>query len=104
MRSAAAGLDDDVADTAVLLTSEVVTNALLHTRSGDVAVRAERTPRGLRVAVSDDDHGLPKRRLQAHGALDTTGRGVVLLDLLSADWGVDQHPGDGKTVWFEVAA
>jgi hypothetical protein len=31
------------------------------------------------------------------------GRGVLILDALATSWGVQGHPGSGKTVWFELA-
>ena len=90
---------DDVVDTVELLTSELVTNAVIHARSspqlsvtlGDAVVRIE---------VCDTDASPPTRRL-----LDTeaaSGRGIAIVDELAVDWGVDLIPDDGKRVWFEV--
>ncbi len=91
---------DRVVETVELLTSELVTNAVIHARSsaellvsvGDGVVRVE---------VSDDDATPPTRR-----ALDpqsAAGRGIAIVAQLAADWGVEQVPDDGKRVWFEVA-
>jgi hypothetical protein len=97
-------LPDTVEDTALLLTSEVVTNAVLHTR-GRLHLAVRPTPAGgIRVEVSDTSAALPRR--QDYGLEVTTGRGVRLLSSLASDWGVE-HPAaaDGftKTVWFELA-
>jgi anti-sigma regulatory factor (Ser/Thr protein kinase) len=96
----AAGLDEHVLDSAVLLTSEVVTNALLHGHSvTDLTVAAG--PAGVHVAVGDRGPARPRRVERGADALD--GRGMAIVDALAHDWGV--RPGDdGKVVWFEVAA
>ncbi len=95
-----AGTVQDVLDTAVLLTSEAVTNAFTHGRSeARVAVQADRAL--VRVEVADDNSRHPQPQDPDADALD--GRGVAILDALSARWGVRDDP-YGKTVWFEVDA
>jgi len=81
-----------------LLTSEVVTNALLHARcAGELAVYV--TPTTVRVEVEDPSSLLPTRRRPA--ADSVTGRGLTIVDRLARSWGVE--PGiRGKRVWFEV--
>lgn len=91
----------DVVDVAVLLVSEVVTNALVHGRSRP---RLQVTPLsggGLYVAVGDDNGLLPVVREDDTDA--PGGRGLRLLDALSARWGVWPDP-PGKIVWFELNA
>jgi len=86
-------------DTALLLVSEVVTNALLHgsaPRMLTVDVRADT----VRVEVADGSPVLP--RVHGFAATAATGRGLRLLDSLASRWGADPDPGDGKVVWFEV--
>lgn len=92
------GLAPDTIDTAVLLTSETVTNALTHGRSEArlrIAVKGDQ----VRIEVGDDNSRHPKRAQPDTDALD--GRGVAILELLAADWGV-RDDAFGKTVWFEV--
>lgn len=93
---------EDQVDTAVLLTSELLGNVLVHTdQSAALAVRVlgERGRRSLRIEVTDRGDELPHQR--APGELASSGRGLVLLDLLSQAWGVRPEP-EGKTVWFEL--
>lgn len=85
-------------DNATLLLSEVITNAVLHAR-GDTILITLTLSRGRLVArVLDESASLPVRR----SAGESGGWGLGLIDQLSSRWGVDQHPGDGKTVWFEI--
>jgi PAS domain S-box-containing protein len=99
IRGLLAGSDrDDLVETAVLLVSEVVTNALLHAGTPiDVAARLDDD--GLRVEVGDGSLHLPVRRRYATTA--GTGRGLLMLEQLVDDWGVSQHQ-RGKTVWFRL--
>ncbi|MEU5210816.1 SpoIIE family protein phosphatase [Streptomyces sp. NPDC020742] len=94
--------DPDQVDSAVLMVSEMVTNVLLHT-DGDALLVAEISgPHGarrIRVDVSDGSDELPHRR--SPGELASSGRGLVLLELLAGAWGVDPR-GDGKSTWFEL--
>ncbi len=93
-------VDDGVVSTVELLTSEVVTNAILHARSGPqlaVELHADR----VRVAVRDFSPELPVRRL-GHPD-DLSGRGVVIVEELASAWGVDLERSGAKRVWFEVA-
>ncbi|MFF4359191.1 ATP-binding protein [Streptomyces sp. NPDC001604] len=86
---------------AELLTSELVTNALIHT-DHDAVLTATLGPRGLRVEVRDFVGRRP--RLRVPNADDGThGRGLVLVQSLADAWGVRAH-GVGKVVWFELDA
>jgi PAS domain S-box-containing protein len=88
----------DLEDTATLLVSEVVTNAILHAGTPiRVAVRVESGC--LRVEVEDGSAHLPV--LRDYAATAGTGRGLLLLDQLVDDWGVRRHA-EGKTVWFVI--
>ena len=82
-----------------LLTSEVVTNAIVHgTSAPALAVRLGGDR--VRVTVEDDCPAVPLTRL-----MDPTcasGRGMVIVEKLSGAWGVEHVP-QGKRVWFEVA-
>jgi anti-sigma regulatory factor (Ser/Thr protein kinase) len=91
-----------VADEAVLITSELVTNAVLHGRSAvAVTVVVTTTAAGgvLRVAVDDDNSRHPAVKEEDAAALD--GRGLHIVDALADRWGVSDR-GVGKTVWFEI--
>jgi len=87
-------------DTAALLTSELVTNALLHARSAP-ELRVILVAGRLRVSVSDDTPlpPTPKR----YGTDAATGRGLLLVETMASAWGTDVS-GDGKVVWFELAS
>lgn len=86
---------------AELLTSELVTNALIHTDT-DAVLTATVGPGGLRVEVRDFVARRP--RLRVPNADDGThGRGLVLVQSLADAWGVRAH-GVGKAVWFELDA
>jgi anti-sigma regulatory factor (Ser/Thr protein kinase) len=86
---------------AELLTSELVTNALVHT-DHDAVLTATVGPRGLRVEVRDFVARRP--RLCVPNADDGThGRGLFLVQALADTWGVRAH-GVGKAVWFELDA
>ena len=91
-----------VEDTAVLLVSELVTNALRH--AGDTgAIGLELTSAGtwLRVEVQDGD---PHWRVSRSPAdCDESGFGFVLVDSLAARWGV-RRVSAGKAVWVELDA
>lgn len=86
-------------ETAALLTSELVTNSVLHART-DISVSVERTEAGAAVSVSDGSGSSPRRR--RHTALATTGRGLELLERLAESWTV--VPGEGgKAIRFVLA-
>src|SRR4051794_3482302 len=84
-------------DVVVLLTSELVTNAV-EAGSHTVEVTVGYDGTYLRVAVVDDAPGVP--RLRRPMALDERGRGLVLVDQLASAWGW-RPVLDGKETWFE---
>ena len=87
-------------DTALLLTSELVTNAVLHA-GGEIRVLVIGDDRRIRVTVEDTSETPPLRREAAEGAV--SGRGLCLVAELAEHWGVDLRDG-GKAVWFELEA
>jgi anti-sigma regulatory factor (Ser/Thr protein kinase) len=91
----------EIAETAELLTSELVTNALVHT-DHDAVLTATVGPRGLRVEVRDFVARRPRLRVPRDDD-DTNGRGLLLVQSLADTWGVRTH-GVGKAVWFELGA
>ncbi|MFI5664044.1 SpoIIE family protein phosphatase [Streptomyces sp. NPDC051684] len=89
-------------DTALLLVSELLGNVLIHTEQAAVLradISGAEGHRRLRVEVSDRSDEVPARR--APGELSSSGRGLVLLDLLAHRWNLRPEP-EGKTVWFEL--
>ncbi|MEU1706254.1 SpoIIE family protein phosphatase [Streptomyces sp. NPDC005706] len=89
-------------DSAVLLVSEMVTNVLVHTDADALLlaeVAGEPGGRRLRVEVTDSGDDLPHRRRP--GELASSGRGLMLIELLADLWGVDPR-GKGKSIWFEL--
>ncbi|MGW5613697.1 ATP-binding SpoIIE family protein phosphatase [Streptomyces sp. NPDC003877] len=92
----------DQVDSAVLLLSELLTNVLVHTDSDALLVTevtGEVGERRLRIEVTDAGDDLPHKRRP--GELASSGRGLVLIELLAHAWGVDPR-GEGKSIWFEL--
>lgn len=109
VQDALAGLGDelggDLADTAVLLASELAENAVLHAGTEfEVAVTVD--PDTLTVSVTDHGSGplevhlaQPRRR---YGRAATHGRGLELMQRLATRWGT-RHESDGRHVtWFAI--
>lgn len=86
-------------ETAELLVSEVVTNAVRHAHTHHVVLRLVRAE-ALLCEVSDDDHELPA--LLSAGPDDEYGRGLRVVSELAREWGTSRTR-QGKTVWFEQA-
>ena len=90
----------DLLDEARLVTSELVTNAVLHAR-GCTGVDLVATDGGFRIEVADRTHTPP---IFGHATeRSMTGRGLRLVARLSRAWGVRQTE-TGKVVWAEVPA
>lgn len=89
---------EELIETAQLLISEVVTNALVHAGT-PIGIRASVGADGLRVEVTDGSTQAPAPR--SYGPMAGTGRGLRLLQQLADQWGTLVRL-DGKTVWFEL--
>jgi anti-sigma regulatory factor (Ser/Thr protein kinase) len=92
-------------DTATLLTSEIVTNAIAHTKSGTeggtVTIVVIGIPHGVLVEIIDDGSaGTPVVKGDLYAA---EGHGLFLVQNLAAQWGYLRDPA-GTTVWFHLAA
>ncbi len=93
---------DDATDTAALLVTELVSNAVVHAHGPSLWLTVdESTTDVLHVAVRDDSHGIPRHGAQAPDVHTTGGRGLFMVDALSTRWGWEPLP-TGKRVWFEV--
>ena len=87
-------------DEALLLVTELVTNAVVHAGT-EIELRVETSTEGLHVEVVDRSPGsLPVIR-PAPAETREGGRGVFLLDALATEWGT-RHFGGGKSVWFRL--
>jgi anti-sigma regulatory factor (Ser/Thr protein kinase) len=90
-------------DTATLLTSELVTNAIVHTASGapggTVTIVVVDVEDGVLIEVIDDGSvGVPVVRDES---LTTNGHGLFLVQQLTAQWGYLRDPA-GTTVWVHL--
>ncbi len=86
-------------DTALLLTSEVVTNAVVHARTA-LVVQLELSRDRIRVDV--DDQGMGVAVLGSAGVDDVGGRGLQIVDALADRWGDERRAGGRHRVWFEL--
>ncbi|HET9381904.1 MAG TPA: SpoIIE family protein phosphatase [Streptomyces sp.] len=89
-------------DSAVLLLSEVLTNVLVHTDHDALMVAevsGEAGRRRLRIEVTDASDTHP--HLRRPGELASSGRGLLLTEVLADAWGVAPR-GKGKSIWFEL--
>ncbi|MEV6010587.1 SpoIIE family protein phosphatase [Streptomyces sp. NPDC051976] len=94
--------EPDQVDTAMLLASELLGNVLVHTDQAAAliaTVSGEHGARTLRVEVADSGDELPHQRTP--GELASSGRGLMLMDILSDECGVRPET-EGKTVWFAL--
>ncbi len=88
----------ELIDTVVLMVSELVTNALLHS-GASAQLRLLLTDSGLRAEVRDTSPATPFVKQYSETA--TTGRGMVIVDALAKSWGANTDA-SGKVVWFTV--
>ncbi|MEU2898168.1 SpoIIE family protein phosphatase [Streptomyces sp. NPDC001273] len=90
----------DRADEIELVADEMITNVLMHTEGTAVVTLRVLTgkDRRLRVEVEDSSSALPRRR--EPGESGVSGRGLLLVEMLTDVWGVEAR-GGGKCVWSE---
>lgn len=91
-------IDDDLVDAAVVITSELATNAMLHAESPfEVVVLREGD--AVRIEVHDGSDRLPRRK--RYSISSATGRGLQLVETLATLAGA-QRTNVGKVVWAVV--
>ena len=82
-----------------LMVSELATNCIRHERTSP-HVAIVRSPRRIRVEVTDSGGGVPTMR--SPGPDEPSGRGLQIVDMLSEQWGIEPEAPSGKTVWFTM--
>jgi anti-sigma regulatory factor (Ser/Thr protein kinase) len=99
LRRAHPDLPPDLMQVIVLLTSELVSNAVKHADAESIAVRCAVLPQHVRVEVADGGLGFePDPARITTGGIG--GWGLHLVDELSSRWGITDGP--GSRVWFEI--
>ena len=103
VRTLTANQEDADAHTAALLTSEIVTNAIQHSKSGveggTVTIVVIRLPRGILVEIIDGGSaGAPMVQGDLYAA---QGHGLFLVQGLAAEWGYHRDSAS-TTVWFHL--
>jgi hypothetical protein len=99
IREQLVGRLEEFCDTAELLISELVTNAITH-GEGPITLCVNERHGALLCEVTDSRPTHPA--LRTAGVDSESGRGMQLVRILSCRWGVRTH-GPGKAVWFELA-
>ena len=97
-------LPSHVVEDALLLVSELVTNAVRHGRPA-IEITLSATTERVRIGVRDGGEGLPVLPTGQPSIDRPTGRGLLIVAATATDWGVERTPGTaGKTVWAELDA
>lgn len=99
IRTTCGGLSRDVLEVAVLLTSELVTNAVRY-GGPRIVMTVHDEPDTLRVEVHDDGPWRPAT--DGGGDRATGGRGLLLVESLAHVWGTSTQGRPGKAVWFAL--
>ena len=95
----AAGLPRRVRGDVTLLAHELVTNAVEHADGDTLWVAAVVSPDAVRVEVSDEG-GVTEPTVMPQQRFSTGGRGLIWVDKLSDDWGIDHNR--AHYVWFQI--
>jgi hypothetical protein len=94
-------VSEDTCDTAVLVVSELVTNAIVHTASSIVVCELHDGDDLVRIAVGDEGCAPGEPQPSPQRAEEEHGRGLLLVDALCHAWGAHEH-GPGLLVWAEL--
>ncbi|MDF3301974.1 ATP-binding protein [Streptomyces tropicalis] len=92
---------EDTCDSAALVVSELVTNAIVHTASSRVVCELRDGEDGIRIAVRDEGCAPGEPHRAPHRPEEEQGRGLLLVDALCRAWGTRAH-GPGLLVWAEL--
>jgi anti-sigma regulatory factor (Ser/Thr protein kinase) len=93
---------DDATDTAALLVTELVSNAVVHANGPSLWLTFEETTDDvLHVAVRDGSLDIPRHSAHLPDVRRKDGRGLFMVDALSSSWGWEPLR-TGKRVWFEL--
>jgi anti-sigma regulatory factor (Ser/Thr protein kinase) len=103
-RLAGWGLAEDTCETAVLVVSELFTNAVVHAAGDHVISELRQYAGQLRISVEDQGYS-PTGPQMHRGSEDEGGRGLFLVDSLSTCWGAHDTSGfaTGRVVWAELS-
>jgi serine/threonine-protein kinase RsbW len=94
------GTSAETLEAVELMVSELATNCIRHTDSAfDLTVIRD----GCDIRVEAHDHAGGKPTMRSPKPTDPSGRGLKIIDMLSAGWGVDSEAEAGKTVWFMIS-
>ncbi|KOG11482.1 hypothetical protein ADK34_34235 [Streptomyces viridochromogenes] len=92
---------DSLTEDATLVITELVANAVDHSRLPSIRVTVSRpTPNGIRLGVVDRSRTVPTLRTDPE-ADQLRGRGLTLVDTLTNSWGTELYRW-GKQVWAEL--
>ena len=91
---------EQLLDDALMVSSELVTNAVTHARSS-CRIRLSLNVATLRIDVLDAGAGTPEP--QPPSETEEHGRGLYMVDAVTTAWGLEDVPGQGKLVWAELA-
>ncbi|WP_267242574.1 ATP-binding protein [Streptomyces sp. PR69] len=96
------GIGGDVRDTALLIVSELVTNAVVHTGGALVACELLIHAQHLRITVQDQG-AAPTGPHVCRVSDEERGRGLLLVEAVSSAWGTHAaSAGAGRVVWAEL--
>ncbi|MEU9450164.1 ATP-binding protein [Streptomyces sp. NPDC048277] len=96
---------EEARDNAVLVTSELVTNAIVHSAGRRIVCRVHAGADRIRIEVEDQDGGFTLPAPRQARPDEQNGRGLFLVDALSLDWGVTVAPErpSVRVVWAELS-
>jgi len=92
-------IGQEAVESAVLIISELVTNAVVHSGSSVISCALLLGSGSLHIEVTDQGTGQRELAVREPAADDVSGRGLLLVSELATAWGVTQATPSGRTVW-----